>query len=149
MSIVRLALQVTARLRVEEDRPNDCLQVTAYVLTVVVEDRGNALHVGGRGITGDQVLNEPCRDERADVRMVEDRIEACLQVLRTTLPCGEGDTVDQLLGPRIMLGIDQGHLSVIVDGFIESRGTGQWRIGPAGKERCVALDGRLIVGRDR
>ena len=64
--------------------------IAAPAAAVVVELLRNALHVGRRGIAGDEFLDQLARDERPDVRMIEDVIERILQILRTGLIGGDG-----------------------------------------------------------
>ena len=56
------------------------LHVAAHALAVVVEGAGHTPHVGGRGVAGDQTLDQLPTDEGADVRMVEEGVQRHLQV---------------------------------------------------------------------
>jgi hypothetical protein len=50
------------------------------------------------------VLNEELADERANVRMVEDIVERVVQILQRAESARLGLTVEQLLGPHVVLG---------------------------------------------
>ena len=68
-------LEVAARFRIEQDRLDHGLQVAARRAAVAVEDGGDPGHVCRARIARHQVLNQLLRDERADVRIVEDVVD--------------------------------------------------------------------------
>ena len=71
-----------ARFGVEQDRPHHGLHVAAHAAAVVVEGRRDAADVGRARVAGHQALDQLLADERADVRVVEQRVERDLQVGR-------------------------------------------------------------------
>jgi hypothetical protein len=66
---------VGPRLGVEEDGAEHGAQIAAHAGAVVGENRRDAREVGGRGIRGDEPLDELPRDEGADVRVGGEKIE--------------------------------------------------------------------------
>src|SRR3982074_3082441 len=83
------------RLRVHENLLNHRFQISSNALSVVCEDRRDATDVGGRGIAGDQMLNQVFADKRGHIGMIEDIVQSIGQILLRCLSHWERDTVKQ------------------------------------------------------
>ena len=143
--VVRLGLDVAARLGVEQDGADDGLEIAARVRAAAIEDRRDPGDVGRARVARDQVLNQLLRDERADVRIVEDVVDRVVQVPGRALARGQHHAVQQGLRLPVVLGL-VGHHRVDV---VRHARSGRGRETPAGEDASEVVDVVLRVGRNR
>ena len=124
-------------------------------LPVVVEHGCDARHVSPRRVARDEALDELSRDERSDIRVIEDIIERGLEVLLRGLTLGQDRLCDTrvaqqfLRARRVLLRIRLHRLNlgrVRAPGLREERSA---RVVPTGEDVGKALDHGLVVGGKR
>ena len=82
--------------------------------------------------------------------MIEDVIERVREVFRWSLTCRDRITIQERLGARLVVVGKYDHRAVEIDGVGPfRRRSGQWRIRPAGKHGCEAIDRGAVKGRDQ
>ncbi len=69
-----------ARLGVEQQRPHDRAEITPAPRPIVRKHLRHALHVGGRGVAGHEPLDQLLRNERPDIRVIENVVERVVEV---------------------------------------------------------------------
>src|ERR1051326_2884712 len=77
--------ETNARVIIHQNSAYDCLQIAAHALAVIVKNRDDAINIAGTRIARDKALNQLPADEGPDVRMIENRVERRLQILRRGL----------------------------------------------------------------
>ena len=141
-----------ARLGIEQDGPDDRLEVPPDARTVVIEGGGDAADVIRARIAGHQTLDQPVRKEGTDVRMVEDVVERVLEVLLRRLTRRKRDPRQEFLGGRRMVLREENHRFAPLDhrGLHSAKDVGRCPLSksPAGEHFREALHLVLAVGRD-
>mmetsp|Transcript_5553 Transcript_5553/g.21325 ORF Transcript_5553/g.21325 Transcript_5553/m.21325 type:complete len:622 (-) Transcript_5553:134-1999(-) len=136
------------RLGIGQDGAQHGLHVAARL---GIEGLGHALHIGGAGVGGDELLDQLAPDEGADIGVVEDVVQRRLQVGARALAAGQHHAVEQLLAAGVVVILEGDHRRVVVARVAEAVAgrAGPRGIGPAGEGVGKALDRVLVVARDR
>ena len=111
-----LAGVVAPRFFIQQHGADHGLHVATHALTVVVEGAGHTPHVGGRGVAGDQTLDQLPTDEGADVRVVEEGVQRHLQVGGGAgLAFGDGGAQEALFqrGVVLVIGHHRSRLALV------------------------------------
>ena len=118
-------------------------------MPVVRKNFRDTRNVSGRRITRDQSLNQPARDKRSDIRVIENCIETILQILRLSLSRRQCDTIQNRFCAGVMVLGKSHHRLAIIRLDVAPR----WRSGlipiPAGENVRVSFHHVLVVSRNR
>ena len=71
-----IGIIAAAGFRIEQNRRDDGLHITAHAVAVIVKDLRNAADISGTGIAGDQFLDQLLADKRGHVGMIENVLQA-------------------------------------------------------------------------
>ena len=122
-------------------------------LSVVVEHRGDARHVSPRRVARDEPLDQLSRNERADIRVIEDIVERRLEVLLRGLTIRQDRLRDTriaqqfLRARRVLLRVRLHRLNLGRVGALRRREERSSGVVPTGEDVGEALDHGLVVGR--
>ena len=109
-----------ARFRIEQDRPDDCTEVAAHTVAIVIEYFRHSTHVRRRRIARCQALDQADRHKRPDVGMIEDVVQRAGKILFARLSGRQDHAVHQLLRARVVKFRPVLHRRVLADRRFET-----------------------------
>src|SRR5208337_915647 len=136
--------------RIEENGGDDGLQIATHAAAVVVEDLGNTADISGTRIAGDQFLNQLLANKWAHVGVIENVLQAGVEIGLDVAAGGKHHAVQQYFGGLAVVLLVRKHGAAEIAPVEELGGLPRrGRIRPAGENLTEAVDCVLPVSWDQ